>query len=278
MRVRFIDNSFKTSGPKLDLSASSLCRSYLMSRKRRKMISTQKQDNAIKNRLLAALPRKEFRELLPDLEQSTLPLTEILYNPGDTIRHVYFPVDSIVSLLSSEDNRSTLEVGMVGNEGMAGIGVFLGVKKSRYKAIVQGEGTALRMKANVLYKHAANNNRLQSLLKLYTHALLAQVSQTAVCNQFHPIEVRLARWILATRDRLHKNEFQMTQEFLSHMLGVRREMVNKAAGALHKQRLISYTRGILTILDDAGLEAASCDCYREIKEEFGDFHGAIKAD
>lgn len=239
------------------------------------MISTQKQDNAVQNRLLAALPRAEFRRLLPDLEQVALPLTELLYNAGDIVRHVYFPIDSIVSLLSSEDNRSTLEVGIVGGEGMAGIGVFLGVKKSRYKAIVQGEGTAFRMKASVLYKHAGVcGNRLQFLLKLYTNALLSQVSLAAICNQFHPLEARLARWLLATRDRLHKSEFQMTQEFLSNMLGTRREMVNKAAGTLQKQGLISYTRGVLKILDNAGLEAASCGCYEEIKAEFDNFLGS----
>ena len=235
------------------------------------MISTQKQHSAIKNRLLAELPRKEFLQLLPDLEQIALTLSDVLYKSGDIIRHVYFPVEGIVSLLSSEDNRSTLEVGMVGREGMAGIGVFLGVKKSRYKALVQGEGTAFRMKAAALNKHAEGSNRLQSLLKLYTHALLSQVSQTAVCNQFHPIEMRLARWILSTRDRLGKNEFPMTQEFLSDMLGVRREMVNKAAGILQKQKLIGFRRGFLTILDEAGLEASSCNCYREIKAEFSNF-------
>lgn len=240
------------------------------------MISIQKLNNAVENRLLAALPRAELRRLLPDLEQIALPLTKILYNSGDIVRHGYFPTGSIVSLLSSENNRSTLEVGIVGGEGMAGIGVFLGVKKSRYKAIVQGEGTALRMKASVLSRHASGNSRLQSLLKLYAHALLAQVSLSAICNQFHPLEARLARWLLATRDRLRKNEFQMTQQFLSNMLGVRREMVNRAAGTLAERGLIAYTRGVLTILDSAGLEATSCGCYEEIKQEFDDFLGGQK--
>ncbi len=235
------------------------------------MISTKKHDNTIKNRLLAALPQKVFRQLLPDLEQVSLTLTDILYNRGDVIQYVYFPSDSIVSLLSSVGNRSTLEVSVVGNEGMTGIAVFLGSKKSLYKMVVQGAGTALRMKAVALRKHANNNGHLQSLLQLYTHALLMQVSQSAACNRFHPIESRLARWLLATRDRLDSNEFKMTQEFLSNMLGVRREMVNKAAGILQKQQLISYTRGIITILDVEGLKAASCECYQNIKKEYDGF-------
>jgi CRP-like cAMP-binding protein len=235
------------------------------------MISTKKHDNTTGNRLLAALPRKVFRQLLPDLEQITLTLSEVLYNRGDVIRYVYFPSDSMVSLLSLVGDRSTLEVGVVGNEGMTGIPVILGVKKSLYKMIVQGAGTALRMKAAALRKHAKNNGRLQALLQLYTHALLMQVSQSAACNRFHVVEARLARWLLATRDRLDSNEFRQTQEFLSHMLGVRREMVNKAAGILQKRQLISYTRGIIKILDVKGLETASCDCYQSIKEEYDNF-------
>jgi CRP-like cAMP-binding protein len=235
------------------------------------MISTKKQNNITGNRLLAALPRKVLRQLSPDLQQITLTLSKVLYNSGDVIRYVYFPSDSIVSLLFSVKDRSTLEVSVVGNEGMAGIAVFLGVKKSRYKMIVQGAGTALRMKAVSLRKHAKNNKPLQALLQLYTHALLMQVSQSAACNRFHPIESRLARWLLATRDRLDLNEFRMTQDFLSNMLGVRREIVNKAAGILQKQQLISYTRGIITILDVEGLKAASCECYQNIKEEYDGF-------
>lgn len=198
----------------------------------------------------------------------------MLYHCGDVIRYVYFPVDSIVSLLSEVgEARSTIEVGVVGNEGMAGIAVFLGVKKSRNQMIVQGAGTALRMKAADLRKHSNGGNRLQFLLQLYTHALLTQVSQSAACNRFHLVKARLARWLLAMRDRLGLTEFQLTQEFLSNMLGVRREMVNKAAGNLQKRGLITYVRGILNILDNAGLEAVSCDCYRSIKEEFDNFLG-----
>ncbi len=234
---------------------------------------TKKRNNLTENRLLATLTPKEFRELAPDLERVSLALTQILYEPGDVIRHVYFPLDSLVSLLSKVDNRSTLEVSIVGNEGMTGIGIFLGVKTSRFQAVVQGAGIALRMKTSDLRRHSENNYRLKNLLQLYTHALLTQVSQSAACNRFHPVEARLARWLLATRDRLAKDEFQLTQEFLSNMLGVRREMVNKAAGTLSKRGLISYVRGILTILDDAVLETAACGCYAEIKAEYDNFLG-----
>jgi len=235
------------------------------------MISTKNQVNTVQNRLLAALPRKAFRLLLPDLEIVGLTLSKVLYNSGDVIRYVYFPSDSIVSLIFVVADRSTLEVGVVGSEGMTGISVFLGAKKSRYKMIVQGAGTALRMKAAALRRHAKNNKPLQALLQLYAHALLIQVSQSAACNRFHSIEARLARWLLATRDRLDENEFRMTQDFLSNMLGVRREIVNKAAGTLSKRKLITYTRGVLTILDNEGLETASCECYRSIKEEYDNF-------
>ena len=244
----------------------------LTTRLRPNFTETGEPNDHAENRLLAALSRKDFRLLLIDIELVALPLNKILYRCGDVIRYVYFPIDSVVSLLSEvENDRSHLEVGVVGNEGMTGIAVFLGVKKSRNQMIVQGGGTALRMKAADLRKHANGGGRLQFLLQLYTHALMTQISQSAACNRYHLVEARLARWLLATRDRLASMEFQMTQEFLSNMLGVRREMVNKAAGTLQKQGLITYTRGVLTILDNAGLEAASCDCYRSIKEEYDNF-------
>lgn len=234
---------------------------------------TKKRNSLTENRLLAALSPKEFQELAPDLERVSLALTQVLYKPGDVIRYVYFPLDSLVSLLSAVDKRSTLEVGVVGNEGMTGIGIFLGVKTSRFQAVVQGAGLALRMNTSDLRRHSENNYRLKSLLQLYAHALLTHVSQSAACNRFHLVEARLARWLLATRDRLGKDEFQMTQDFLSNMLGVRREVVNKAAGNLQKRGLITYVRGILTILDNAELEAASCSCYEQIRAEYDNFLG-----
>ncbi|HLL77570.1 MAG TPA: Crp/Fnr family transcriptional regulator [Pyrinomonadaceae bacterium] len=221
----------------------------------------------IANRLLAALPVKEYRRLLPQLERFTMPLAEVLYEPGDPIRHVYFPNDSIVSLLSVVAERSTLEVGLVGNEGMAGIPVFMGVGTSRNRALVQGAGTAMRMKAAALRTESERLGPLHRLLRRYSHSLLTQVAQTAACNRFHMVDARLARWLLMTHDRSQSDEFHMTQEFMSNMLGVRREGVNKAATALQRDELISYSRGHVRVLDRAGLEAVSCECYRVIKEE-----------
>ncbi|MDT7687746.1 MAG: hypothetical protein QOJ70_2672 [Acidobacteriota bacterium] len=221
----------------------------------------------VANRLLAALPKKEYQQLLPLLEQVTLPFAEVLYEPGTLIRHVYFPNDSIVSLLAQVAERSTLEVGIVGSEGMAGISVFMGVETSRYRGIVQGEGTAMRMKAAALRTESEHMRPLQLLLQRYTHSLLTQISQSAACNRFHRVDARLARWLLMTRDRLRSNEFRLTQEFMSNMLGVRREGVTRSAGDLQRQGLISYSRGRITIHDRAGLEAIACVCYMIIKAE-----------
>jgi CRP-like cAMP-binding protein len=219
------------------------------------------------NRLLVALPKKEYQRLLPELEQVTLPFTEVLYAQGERIRHVYFPNDSVVSLLVEVADRSTLEVGVAGNEGMAGVSVFMGVDASPHRAIVQGAGTAMRMKASVLRKESGRRGPLHRLLHLYAHSLLTQVSRSAACNRFHMVDARLARWLLMSGDRLGADEFLLTQDFISNMLGVRREGVSKAAGALQKNALINYSRGHIKILDRAGLEAVSCECYGILKGE-----------
>lgn len=221
----------------------------------------------VANRLLAALPEKEYQRLLPELEQVAMPFAEVLYEPGDRIRHVYFPNDSIVSLIAEVTDRSTLEIGLIGNEGMAGISAFMGVDTSPYRAIVQGVGTAVMMKASVLRKETGRAGSLYRLLHLYTHSLLTQVSRSAACNRFHAVDARLARWLLMTGDRLGRNEFRLTQSFISTMLGVRREGVNKAAGVLQKDGLINYSRGQIKILNRASLVAVSCDCYRIMKDE-----------
>lgn len=218
------------------------------------------------NRLLAALPADEYRRLLPELEQVTMPFQKVLYEPGERIRHVYFPEDSVVSLLAEVADRSTLEVGIVGNEGVAGISVFMGVNASRHRAIVQGAGTAMRLGASLLRKEAERAGPLHLLLRRYVHTLLTQVSQSAACNRFHTVDARLARWLLMTRDRLGTDEFRLTQDFISNMLGVRREGVSKAAGALQKGELINYSRGRIKILDRQGLEATACECYVIIKD------------
>lgn len=225
------------------------------------------------NRLLAALPQKEYQRLLPELEQVTMPFAEVLYKAGERIRHVYFPNDSIVSLLAEVADRSTLEVGIVGNEGVAGISVFMGVDASLHRAVIQGEGTAMRMEASALRKESDRTGSLHRLLHLYVHSLLTQVSRSAVCNRFHMVDARLARWLLMSGDRLGTCEFRLTQDFISNMLGVRREGVSKAAGILQKNELINYSRGQIKILDRPGLEAVSCECYGIIRDESDSYLG-----
>jgi CRP-like cAMP-binding protein len=192
---------------------------------------------------------------------------EILYRPNVLISDVYFPNSGIVSLLAGDNERSTLEVGLVGNEGMVGLSIFLGVNYSLNRAVVQGVGSAMKMKATAFLKDCKNGGVLPRLLQRYSHSMLTQITQTAVCNQFHSVEARLARWLLMTNDRMGDDEFQITQEFLSNMLGVRREGVNKAAGQLQRRNLITYGRGCLKVLDRAGLEASSCGCYEIINDE-----------
>ncbi|HEV8133964.1 MAG TPA: Crp/Fnr family transcriptional regulator [Pyrinomonadaceae bacterium] len=219
------------------------------------------------NRLLDTLPKKEYARLLPKLKSVNLVLGEVLYEPGDLIRYVYFPNDSIVSLISEVSGTSWLEVGMVGNEGVAGLAVFMGVSSSPTRALVQGSGTAMRMSSAAVRTEANRLGGLHDILHRYSHSLLAQVSQSSVCNRFHLVDARLARWLLMTNDRLGAGEFPLTQEFLSNMLGVRREGVSKAASILQAGKLIRYSRGLITILNRRGLEAKSCRCYRIIKAE-----------
>ncbi|HZI87456.1 MAG TPA: Crp/Fnr family transcriptional regulator [Pyrinomonadaceae bacterium] len=219
------------------------------------------------NRLLATLPKNEYKRLLPDLKSVSLVLGEVLYEPGAVIKYVYFPNDSIISLISKLSEASWLEVGMVGNEGMAGLAVFMGVNSSSTRALVQGAGTAMRMSSSAVRTEANRLGDLHHLLHRYSHSLLTQVSQSSACNRFHFVDARLARWLLMTKDRLGAEEFPLTQEFLATMLGVRREGVSKAAGALQAAKLIRYSRGIITVLNCRGLEAKSCECYAIIKAE-----------
>jgi CRP-like cAMP-binding protein len=224
------------------------------------------------NRLLAALPTKDYERLLPHLTQTNLIFASTLYEPGDVVRHVYFPNSGIVSLLANVQDGGTLEVGIVGREGMVGMPIFMGVNTSRNRAVVQGAGSALRMKSKDFRRECDNGGPLPYLMRRYAHSSWTQLSQSAVCNRFHPLDARLARWLLMTRDRMESDEFLLTQEFLSNMLGVRREGVSKAAGSLQQLELVSYTRGTLTILNRAGLKAVACQCYAIIKEEYDGFY------
>ncbi|HKB67755.1 MAG TPA: Crp/Fnr family transcriptional regulator [Pyrinomonadaceae bacterium] len=221
----------------------------------------------IANELLAALPKKEYQALQSQMEEIPLVFEEILYRPEALISDVYFPNHGVISLLAGLNERATLEVGLVGKEGVLGLAVFMGVNASHNRAVVQGAGSAMKMKAAAFRRECNNGGALPRVLQRYTHSLLTQITQTAVCNQFHSIEARLARWLLMTHDRIEADEFQLTQEFLSNMLAVRRECVNKAAGKLQKRNLIRYSRGRLKVLDRAGLERISCGCYEIIKDE-----------
>jgi len=218
------------------------------------------------NHVLAAVPARAYKAMLPSLEPVQLTYGQILYEPDGRITHVYFPIDSLVSLLTAVDRHQLLEVGMVGNEGMVGMPMVLGIGVSAVRALVQGGGSAMRMSAARFRSEFAASLPLQRALFRYTHLLMAQMAQTAACNRFHLAEARLARWLLMTADRLHTEDFHLTHEFLSHMLGVRRVGVTRAASDLENQRLISYSRGHIHILDRPGLEAAACSCYSIVRD------------
>jgi len=224
------------------------------------------------NRVLQNLPTKEYERLRSQFEPVKLEFGEVLYQPGRAIKHVYFPIDSLISLLTAVDKRRTLEVGMVGNEGMAGVPFVLGMDVSGVRAIVQGGGNALRVAAAPFRVEFGRSRPLQQALYRYTYALMAQISQTAACNRFHSAQSRLARWLLMTRDRVNSDEFKLTHQFLAHMLGLRREGVTEAANVLRRRKLIIYNRGTIQILDATRLMATSCSCYQTIKVVFDRAH------
>ena len=220
------------------------------------------------NQLLAALPASEYQRLLPHLELVSLPLRKVLYEADEPIEYVYFLNHAIASLVSTMEDGSTVEIGLVGNEGMVGLPVILGGKTTNNQAFVQVADGAMRMKASLLKTEFNRGGPLQTLLLLYTQALYTQVSQSAACNRLHSLEGRLARWLLSVQDRVQSNEFPLTQEFISQMLGTRRAGVTVAAGILSQAGIIRYTRGRITILNHEALKATSCECYEVIKSEF----------
>jgi CRP-like cAMP-binding protein len=224
-------------------------------------------DNHSSNRLLAALPYKEYERLAPNLKPFSLKYGEPVYAEGSLIKYVYFPLGGIVSLLSAVDERSLLEVGIVGREGMVGLPVFLGVKRSANRAIVQGAGESVRLTTAAFISECSFQGKLPDLLRRFTQSLMSQISQSAVCFRFHSVEQRLARWLLMTSDRIGSDDFQLTQDFLSNMLGVRREAVNKSAVEFHALGLIDYSRGHIKITNHRKLEQVACKCYALIKKE-----------
>ena len=224
-------------------------------------------DSLLKNYLLAALSSTERARLEPHLEPVDMPLGTVLYESGDVLRHVYFPIDSIVSLLYVMEDGASAEISVVGNDGLIGIALFMGGETTPNRAVVQSAGRAYRLNGKQLKEEFHRNGRLQDLLLRYTQALITQMAQTAVCNRHHSVDQQLCRWLLLSLDRLSSNELTMTQELIANMLGVRREGVTEAAGRLQKLNVIRYARGKITVLDRPKLEALCCECYAVVKRE-----------
>jgi hypothetical protein len=215
----------------------------------------------ITNQLLDRLPARDRAHLLARCERVVLSFPQILAEPGQTIRHVYFPTGSLISLVTPMDGRMSLQVALTGNEGMYGVGIPLGVGFSRARAMVQGTGSAWRIGAAAFLGEFARSPALRKGVYRYVYVLMSQLSQTAACVCFHVVEQRLARWLLMSADRVQASTFHITHEFLAYILGVRREKISKAASALQRRKLIAYKRGEVAILDREGLERAACCCY-----------------
>lgn len=220
-----------------------------------------------RNRLLAALPPEVQSRLIPQLELIALPLGTVIYESGGALRHVYFPIDCIISLLYVMESGASAEISVIGNEGLVGVSVFMGGETTPSRAIVQSGGSAYRLPTQRLKDEFNRHGDLLILLLRYTQALITQMAQTAVCNRHHSIDQQLARWLLLSLDRLPDNNLVMTQELIANMLGVRREGVTDAAGKLQRLGVIEYRRGHITVLDRPKLEALSCECYAVVKKE-----------
>jgi CRP-like cAMP-binding protein len=220
------------------------------------------------NSLLAALPDAEWTRWLPLLERVEMPLGQVLYEAGDTLKYMYFPITSIVSLLYVMENGASAEIAVVGKEGLVGVSLFMGGESTSSRAVVQSAGHGCRLNSKVMKNEFDRAGPVLHLLLRYTQALLTQMAQTAVCNRHHSLDQQLCRWLLLSLDRLDGNELVMTQELIANMLGVRREGVTEAALQLQKESLIRYVRGRITVLDRKGLERRTCECYAVVKREY----------
>jgi CRP-like cAMP-binding protein len=227
----------------------------------------------ITNRLIGSLPASERRRLLADCEPVELVFGQVLCEPGEAYRHAYFPVQGFISTVATVGNHQPLEIRLIGNEGMLGATLVLGVNTVPLRALVQGTGSAWRIGAAQLRAGLRESPGLLRQLKRYLYVLVAQLSQSTGCNRFHDVEGRLARWLLMTHDRAHVDHFHLTHEFLADMLGVRRSGITVAAGNLQRRDLISYVRGTITVLDRRGLEAAACGCYAAVLEDYAQILG-----
>ena len=232
------------------------------------MSTTANTNDASKNHLLAALPADEFARVKPKLEQLSYKLGDVLYESGDKMDYVYFPTTMIISMLYVMENGATAEIGVVGNDGVCGIALFLGGDTTTSRAIIQSAGAGFRMKKKDLRTEFALGGVFQRMLLRYTQALMTQISQTAVCNRLHAVEQQLCRWLLLSHDRLDSDKLVMTHDLISNMLGVRREGVTLAAQKLAKRKLIKNARGTITVIDRQGLEEAVCECYRVVNNEY----------
>ncbi|TMG84782.1 MAG: Crp/Fnr family transcriptional regulator [Betaproteobacteria bacterium] len=230
-------------------------------------MSSTKRTPAV-NRLLEALPSSDRRRVLAECETVELAFADVLYTPWEPLSHVYFPTTSFISLIMPVDESDSLEVGLIGNEGMFGVQLVLGVDSSPVRAVVQGAGSALRMGIAPFRRELGRRPALQRGIDRYVFVHLSQLAQTAACTRFHLVEARLARWLLMTQDRAHADNFHITQEYLAFMLGVRRVGITKAASSLQERSLIHYSRGHITVLDRRGLKAASCGCYKADRESY----------
>ena len=224
---------------------------------------------SVKNHLLAALPREVYEKIAPSLKHVSLERGKILHHPGEVILDLYFPIDCAISITITMSSGSTTETGIIGNREVVGVNAFMGGRETtQTEYIVQIAGSAMKIDAQTLRDEFDRNKKLRDVLLPYTQALIAQISQTTACNRLHALEQRFARWLLEAQSRVENDELKLTQEFLGHMLGVRRAGVTQAAQKFQESRIIRYSRGHINILDQRGLEAASCECFRTVKDEY----------